>query len=183
MSLTIFQSDKTPFQVIKTRSSRSRKIVIFPKGLSHGFGAEMAIFPNFFFRQYRPVKNAFLDYQNKKYKKSKYLHFSKGVNPWVWSKNGHFSNFFFYAIQTRKMCLTIFLGEKTPLQAIKNRSSKNRKNDIFPKGLTHGFCPIMAIFGTFFLGNICQENVFSDILKGKNSFLGQKNKKFKKSKN
>ena len=36
---------------------------------------------------------------------------------------------------------------------------------IFPKGLTHGLCPKMAIFATFFfLGNIGQENVFYDIL-------------------
>ena len=53
---------------------------------------------------------------------------------------------------------------------------------MFPKGLTHGFGPKMAIFSTFFLGNIGQENVFYDILKQKNAFLGYKNKKFKKSK-
>ena len=40
-------------------------------------------------------KNAFLGYKNKKSKKSKNGDFSKGVNPWFWSKNGHFSNFFF----------------------------------------------------------------------------------------
>ena len=40
-------------------------------------------------------KNAFLGYKNEKFKKSKNRHFSKGVNPWFWSKNGHFSNFFF----------------------------------------------------------------------------------------
>ena len=50
-------------------------------------------------------------------------------------------------------------------------------------GLTHGFGPKMAIFRTFFLGNIGQENVFYDILERKNAFLGYKNKKFKKSKN
>ena len=33
----------------KTRSSKSRKIDIFPKGLTHGFGPKMAIFPNSFF--------------------------------------------------------------------------------------------------------------------------------------
>ena len=41
----------------------------------------------------------------------------------------------------------------------------------------------MAIFPTFFLGNIGKENVFYDILERKNAFLGYKNKKFKKSKN
>ena len=40
-------------------------------------------------------KNAFLDYKNKKLKKSKNWDFSKGVNPWFWSKNGHFSILFF----------------------------------------------------------------------------------------
>ena len=41
----------------------------------------------------------------------------------------------------------------------------------------------MAIFPTFFLGNIGQENVFYDILERKIAFLGYKNKKSKKSKN
>ena len=49
--------------------------------------------------------------------------------------------------------------------------------------MTHGFGPKMAIFLPFFLGNIEQENVFSDILEQQNSFLSYKNKKFKKSKN
>ena len=105
----------------------------------------MAIIPTFFFRQYRPgkcvlrysrTKNTFLGYKNESlkswkidiFKKSRNWHFSKGVNPWFWSKNGHFSNF-------------------------------------------------------FFLGNIGQENVFYDILERKNTFLGYKNKRFKKSKN
>ena len=43
-------------------------------------------------------KNAFLGYKNKKFKKSKNWHFSKGVNPLFWSKNVHFSNFFLLAI-------------------------------------------------------------------------------------
>ena len=33
---------------IKTRSSKSPKIDIFPKGLTHGFGSKMPIFPTFF---------------------------------------------------------------------------------------------------------------------------------------
>ena len=63
---------------------------------------------------------------------------------------------------------------------MKTRSSKSREIDIFPKGLTHGFSPKMAIFPTFFFGNIGQENVFYDILERKTAFLGNKNKKFKK---
>ena len=38
-------------------------------------------------------------------------------------------------------------------------------------------------FQLLFLGNIGQENIFYDILKRKNAFLGYKNKNFKKPKN
>ena len=44
---------------------------------------------------YKKKKNAFLAYKNKKFKKSKNWHFSKRVNLWLWSKKGHFSDFFF----------------------------------------------------------------------------------------
>ena len=53
MFFTIFQIEKTPIQAVKTRSTTSRKIDIFPKGLTQGFGPNVAIFPTFFFRQYR----------------------------------------------------------------------------------------------------------------------------------
>ena len=56
------------------------------------------------------------------------------------------------------MALTKFQKEKTPLQAIKRRSSKSRKIDILT-------------------------NVFYDILERKNAFLGYKKKKLKKFKN
>ena len=66
---------------------------------------KMAIFPTFFlgnigkdniFYDFLERKNAFLGYQNKKFKSRKNWHFSKGVNPWFWSKTGHFSDFFFF---------------------------------------------------------------------------------------
>ena len=41
------------------------------------------------------------------------------------------------------------------------------------------FCPKLAIFPSFFLGNIGQENVFYDIVQRKNAFLGYRNSKFK----
>ena len=65
----------------------------------------------------------------------------------------------------------------------KNKKFKIPKIDIFPKGLIHGFSPKMAIFPTYFLGTIGQENVFYDILERRNACLGYKNKKFKKLKN
>ena len=41
--------EKNGFLGFKTRSSKSRKIEIFSKGLVHGFGPKLAIFPCFFF--------------------------------------------------------------------------------------------------------------------------------------
>ena len=40
---------KTTFLGYKKRGSKSRKIDIFPKGLTHGFGKKMAIFSTYFF--------------------------------------------------------------------------------------------------------------------------------------
>ena len=81
MCLTIFYNVKPSFKAIKTRSSKSREIEIFPKRLTHAFGRKMVIFPTFFFSGniakenlfYDIVerKNAFPGYKNKKFKKSK----------------------------------------------------------------------------------------------------------------
>ena len=81
------------------------------------------------------------------------------------------------------MFFTMFYNEKKSFKAITTRSSKSRNTDIFPKGLSHRSGPKIAIFPTFFLGNIGQETFFYDILERKNSSLGYKNEKFKKSKN
>ena len=62
---------------------------------------------NVFYDILKP-KNAFLGYKNKKLKKSKNWHFSKGVNPWFWSKNSYFSNLFFLGNIGQKMPFTIF---------------------------------------------------------------------------
>ena len=59
MSFLIFQNEKTPLQAIKTKSPKSQKIDICPKGSTHGFGPKMAIFPTFLCRQYRPAKCPF----------------------------------------------------------------------------------------------------------------------------
>ena len=104
MSFTIFQVKKTPFYSIKTTSSKRRKI----------------------------------------------CHVFKAVNPWFWSKNGHFSNLFFYAILARKMTFRIFQREQTPFQAIKTKSLKSRKIDIFPKELNHCVGPKITIFPYLF---------------------------------
>ena len=50
------RAKKERFWPIKTRSSKSPQLDIFPTGLTHGFGPKVAIFPTFFLRQYRPEK-------------------------------------------------------------------------------------------------------------------------------
>ena len=96
-------------------------------------------------------KNAFLGYKKRKLKISKNWNFSKVVNPSFWSKNGHFSNFFFLRQYRPWKCLLWYSRtKKNSFKALKTRSPKSRKIDIFPKELTHGFGPKMAIFPTFF---------------------------------
>ena len=81
-----------------------------------------------------------------------------------------FQLFFFRKYRPEKCRLRYSRAKKTPFLAIKTRSPKNRKIDIFPKGLTHGFGAKMAIFPTFFfLGNMGHENGFCDNLEQKKS--------------
>ena len=120
----------------------------------------MNIFPSFFLRQYRPgkcllrypktKKKAFLGYKNKKIKKSKNWHFSKGVKPWFWSKNRHFSNFFGGGNKDQEIVFYDILEQKNAFLGYKNKKFKRWKIDIFPKGSTHGFGPKLAIFPFFF---------------------------------
>ena len=95
-------------------------------------------------------KNAILDYKNKKVKKSKNWHFFKGVNPWFWSKIGHFSNFVFLSNIGQANVFYHILEQKNAFLAYKNKKEKSRKIDIFPKGLIHGFGPKMVIFSSLF---------------------------------
>ena len=159
MSFTIFYNEKTPFQAIKTTSSKSRLIDIFPNGLSHGFGPRMVIFPTFSFQaiQVRKTsftifyngKNAFQSIKTRSSKSGKSDTYPKGLTHDFGSKMVIFP-FFFLVIQVRKISFTIFQKAKTKFQAIKTRSSKSRKIDIFPNRLTHCLCPKMPIFSNFF---------------------------------
>ena len=101
LSLTIFQNEKTPFQDIKTKNSKIRKIDIFSKVVFPCFSSKNRPVSNFqflgnigqkkLFYDILERKNAFLGCKNKKFKKSKNWNFSKGVQPSFWSKNGQFS--------------------------------------------------------------------------------------------
>ena len=144
MSFTIFQNEKTPFQAIKTRSPKSPKIDIFFDTL---LVQKWPFFQHFFlgnigqenvFYYILERKNAFLGYKNKKFKKSKNCHFSKEVNLWFWSKNGHFFDFVFGSIGKENVFYDI-LAQKNAFVGYKKKSLKSRKSDILPNGLTGGF--------------------------------------------
>ena len=81
------------------------------------------------------------------------------------------------------MSFTIFYIKKTPFKTIKIKRSSSRKTDIFPKGLTHSFGSKLAIFPTLFFRKYNPGKCLLRYSRTKKSFLGYKNKKFKKSKN
>ena len=129
---TIFQNEKTPLQAIKARSSKSRKIEIFAKGLTHGFGAKLTISPSVVFSQYRAgkcvlrysrtEKMPFQVIKTTSLKSRKIEIFAKGVTHGFGLKFAIFPSFFIQALQGRKMCFTIFQNEETVFQAIKTAS-------------------------------------------------------------
>ena len=141
----------------------------------------MIIFPTFFFQAKKGKKqvfydilkgkNAFLGYKNKKFKKSKNWHFSQGVNPWFWSKNGHFSKLFFLGNIAKENVVPDILEHKKAFLAYKKKNLKKSKQWPFPKGVNSWFWTKNGYFSKrSFFGNIFKENVFNDILEQKKPF-------------
>ena len=134
---------KAFFYTIKTRSLKSWKINIFLQGLTHGFVAKMAIYRTFFSKQYRPgkcflcystSKKRLLSYKNKKFEKSKNWHFFKVVNPWFWSKNSHFSNFFFTRYSPEKCLSWYSRTKKSPSRQKKKQVQTVKTLTFFRRG-------------------------------------------------
>ena len=96
-------------------------------------------------------KNAYLGSKIKQFKTSKNWHFSKGVHPWFWSKNGHFSTFFFLGNMGKENVFYDILERENALLGYKTKKFKKWKNCIFQKGLTYGFGAKMALFQPFLL--------------------------------
>ena len=98
---------KNAFLGYKTKMFKKSKNWHFSKGVSPWFWCKIGDYSIFIFSgnlaqenvfyDILKGKNAFLGYKDNKFKKSKNWHFSKGVNPWFWSKNGLNSNFLFLA--------------------------------------------------------------------------------------
>ena len=123
----------------------------------------MAIFPFFFlgnvglenvFYEILEQKKAFLGYKKKKFKQSKNWHFSKGVNPWFCSKDGHFSNFFFFWQNWAGKCLLRYSRTKKRLSRKKNHKFIKVKNSYFSKGVNPCFWSKNGRFSNLFLTRI-----------------------------
>ena len=165
-------------------------MTFFSKVLTHGFGPKMAICWTFclsYVDQENVIydilewKNAFLRYKNKKFNKSKNWHFSHGVNPWFWSKNGHFSNFFFLGYLGQENVFCDILERKNAFLRYKKKKSRKLKNWHFSKGVNSLFWSKNGHFSNFFfLSNLDQDNVFYDILERKNAFLRYKKQEVQK---
>ena len=110
-------------------------------------------------------KNAFLGYKNKKFKSRKIDIFPKGltrslsngaslmgswVNPWFWSKNGHFSSFFFLGNIGQENVFYDILERKIAFLGYKNKKFIKSKNWHFSKGVKPWFRSKMSIFPPFF---------------------------------
>ena len=128
MSFTIFQNEKTGFQALKTRSSNSRKIDIFPKGLTHRFRPKMAISPKIVLQAIQPRKISFTVFQIEKTafqaiktrnsRSRKIDIFPKGLIHGFGPKVPIFPTFFVQEIYARRMSFTTLQNEKTRFQAI-----------------------------------------------------------------
>ena len=141
-------------------------------GLTHGFGPKMAIFRTFFlgnwgqenvFYDILKRKYGFLGNKIKKFKNSKNWHFSKGVNPWFSSKNGHFSNFFFCTQCRPGKCILWYSRTKKRLPRPKKQELQIVENLTFFQRQWF-WSKNGHYFQLLFLGNIDKENFFYDIL-------------------
>ena len=94
-------------------------------------------------------KNAFLAYKKKKFKKSKNWHFSKGVNPWFWSKNGHFPNFFFKGNIGQENVLYDVVERKNAFLGYKSNKLRESKSWYFFKGVSPWFWSNIGHFCLF----------------------------------
>ena len=106
--------------------------------------------PEYVFYDILVRKNAFLCYKNNKFKNSKNLHCSKGVNPCFWSKNGHSLNFFFLANIGQENVLYDILERKNAFLGYKKKKFNKSKNWHFSKGLNTWFWSKNVHFSHFF---------------------------------
>ena len=95
-------------------------------------------------------KSAFLGYKNNKFEKSTIWHFTNGINPCFWSKNGRFSNFFFLGNIGQENVFYDILERKNAFLDYKKNKIKKAKNWHFFKGVNPWFWFKNGRFSNFF---------------------------------
>ena len=94
-------------------------------------------------------RNAFLDYRNKNWKKSKNWDFFKGVSPWFWSKIVIFFPDFYFRENGRKNVFYEILKGRNASLGYKNKKLKKAKNWDFSKGVCPWFWSKIGNFSRF----------------------------------
>ena len=123
MCSTIFQNKKTLFQPIRTTGSKSRKIEIFAKGLTHTFGQKMAMCSTIF----QNKKTPFQPTRTTGSKSRKIEIFAKGLTHTFGQKMAIFPCFFFGKIGQENVFYNL-LEQKSAFLAYKNNTFKKSKN-------------------------------------------------------
>ena len=154
------RTKKNAFLGYKNKKFKKSKNWDFSKGVNPRFWSKNSHFANFFFlgiigleKVFYDIlerKNAFLGYKNNKFKKSKNWHFSKGVNPWFWSKNGHFFNVFLLSNKGQENVFYDIIEHKNAFLGYKNKTFKKSKNWRFSKGVNPWFWSKNGHFFNFF---------------------------------
>ena len=140
---------KNAFLGYKNNNFEMWKNCHFSKGVSSWFCSKIGLFSIFFFKGYigqenvfydiLERKNVFLSYKNKKFKKWKNCHFSKGVSSWFCSKIGLFSIFFFKGNIGQENVFYDILERKNAFLGYKIKNFKKWKNCHFSKGVSPCF--------------------------------------------
>ena len=106
------------------------------------------------------------------------------VNPWFWSKNGHFFNFFFSGNVGQENVFQDILARKNTFLGFKNKEFQTSKNSHFSKRVYPWFWSKNGNFFNFsFQAKLARKMCFTIFQNKKKAFLGYKKKTLKKSKN
>ena len=133
----------------KTRSSKSRKIDIFPNGLTHAFIPKMAIFPTFIFQEIQ-ARKCFLRYSRTKKRLPRLYNqevqkveevdiFPKGLRNVFGRKMTIFPTFIFLGYVGQENVFYDILERKNAVLGYKNKKLEKSKNRHFSKGVNPCF--------------------------------------------
>ena len=151
---------KNAFLSHKNKKLKKAKNWNFSKGVNPWFRSKRVHFWKFFFLgnigrenvfyDILERKNAFLSCKKKKFKRSKNWYISSGVNPWFWSKNGHFSSLFFVGNIGQENVFYQILELENAFLAYKKKKFKMSENWHFFKGVNPWFWSKSVHFSNFF---------------------------------